>query len=485
MAGHGDAREFVLDTLVVAIAQVLLRLRGLVLLPLIVKLLGTASYGTFSQVIAVSGLAAALLAFNLHLALVRFMVGDRDRWGSIYVSLLGATAISVGVGGGLLALFADSMGAVLIGGVDGSTYLKLALALVFTANVRQINVNVYRATGRFATRSIVELVTVLGELLGMYVVIRLGYGLRAAFELAVVWELAAAVLTTAHVLVLTGWGRPDLGIVRDGLAFSLPLLPISLGVWALDRADRLVLNAYLGARAVGIYSASYMLATFVLIFQFPFQQTLFPKVSGLWDKDRRAAERYISLSSRVFLTVAIPFTAGATALAPPILAWLGNAEIAAESGRITFLLTAGVLLWGVATMIMQALYAARRTVALGALMLVGAAVNVVLNFALVPRWGVVAAAANTLVAYALVVAGLVVLVGRVAHVSYDLGYLAKCVAAAAAMAALLWLVAPRSPAALLAGTAAGAVVYALFLLALRAFSAEDWTNVRRLLSRRR
>src|SRR5262249_43717589 len=157
----------------------------------------------------------------------------------------------------VMALFARPLGDALIGGADAATYLLLALGLVFAANVRQINLNVYRATNRFVARSAVELATTFGELVGMYLAIRLGYGLKGAFLFALAWEMLAAAATTAHAVSITGWGKVDLAVIRVGLAYSAPLISVSLAVWVMDRADRFVLNTYLGPRAVGIYSASY------------------------------------------------------------------------------------------------------------------------------------------------------------------------------------------------------------------------------------
>jgi O-antigen/teichoic acid export membrane protein len=477
-------REFVLDTVIVAVTQILLKLRGFITLPLIVKLLGTASYGVFSQVIAFSGLAGALFAWNLQLPLVRFMVADRARWGSIYATLMLATVASVAVGAALVGLFARPLGAVLIGGTDGATYLLLGMGLVVVANVRQINMNVYRATGRFVARGAIELATTFGELLGIWLIIRQGRGLAAALLFAVIWEAVAALATTAHAATVTGWGRLDGDILRRALAYALPLIPASLATWILDRADRFVVNGYLGSHGVGVYSATYTLASFLLLFQAPFQLTLFPKVGALWDVDRARAERYISMANQAFLTLGIPFVVGTSVLAPAIFVRLGNAEIAAASQHITFVLEAGVLLWGVSSTYMHALYGAHRTGVIGVTTIVAAALNVVLNFVLVPPLGVMGAAIATLIAYAAVLGTMFAVVRRLARVDLYPAYLVRCAIAAAVMGVGIHWLRPATNLGLFASAGGGAAVYFVVLGVLGGFPKAYVAGIKEMFRRR-
>src|ERR1043166_8449717 len=108
------------------------------------------------------------------------------------------------------------------------------------------------------------------------------------------------------------------------LRYALPLLPAGLSVWMLDRGDRLVIGYYLGPKWIGIYSANYALASLLIMLQTPLQMTLFPKVSALWETQRASALRYISVSNKLFLTLAIPFAVALAILARSLLTRFGN-----------------------------------------------------------------------------------------------------------------------------------------------------------------
>ncbi len=98
-----------------------------------------------------------------------------------------------------------------------------------------------------------------------------------------------------------------------------------------------------------------------------------------------------------------------------------------------------------------------------------AAVNVVLNFVLIPDMGI-RGAAGSLVAYALL--GISTLLVSRRYLKFNLNplFLLKSTAAAAVMALCVWLIDPQSTTWMLASIVIGVVIYFGVLLALRGLS---------------
>jgi O-antigen/teichoic acid export membrane protein len=257
-------------------------------------------------------------------------------------------------------------------------------------------------------------------------------------------------------------------------------------VWVLDRSDRLVIGHFMGPESVGVYSANYALAGLLMLFQTPLQVTLLPKVSSLWNAERASAVRYISLSNKLFLTFAIPFVVAAPVVARPLLARLGNEEISAAGGVLTFLIAAGVLAWGVSVMLTQIFYGARRTLPVGVVTVAAALLNLLLNLLLVPAWGVNGAAFATLVSYAASCAALYALSLGVARLDLFAPHLLKCAAASLAM----WVVLRASvsvsvrPVAIAAAIVAASATYFASLWLLRAVAPSELGFLKGLVSRR-
>ena len=74
-----EVQKFVKDVGVVAIAQLLIRLSPLILLPVLTRTLPIEDYGVWVQATVTIALATALAPLNLPYTLVRFLAGEKDR----------------------------------------------------------------------------------------------------------------------------------------------------------------------------------------------------------------------------------------------------------------------------------------------------------------------------------------------------------------------------------------------------------------------
>jgi O-antigen/teichoic acid export membrane protein len=481
VAAQSEARVFVLDTAVVGITQFLLKFRGLIAIPLIVKLLGTSQYGIWVQTLALVDVSSSLVGLNLYHPLVRFLAEKPTRGKSIYSTLMTATVAASLLGGVVVYLFAGQISRLILGDSSYGWHIRAGSLLVLCYNVRLVNLNAYRAIGRLKERSLVELLSTAGLLLSIGLLLWNGFGLLSIFLFMGVWEGVLGLFLTARLGRIIGWGALEKGILLRALSYALPLLPAGLSILLLDRGDRLVIGYYLGSKAVGIYSANYALAGLLMLLQTPLQITLFPKVSALWETRRDSALRYISVSNKLFLTLAIPFAIGLPVIARGLLTRFGNEEIAAGSGVITFLVSAGVVLWGVSIMQAQIFYGARRTLAVGVVTMAAALMNLLLNFALVPVWGTSGAAFSTLVCYFLTCVVFYFSSRQTAKVEFYWLHLLKCIAASLLMATLLRLLTQAWPGAVIPAIIVGGLVYFALLWLLRAIAPAEMDLLRGLL----
>jgi O-antigen/teichoic acid export membrane protein len=487
---HRGARSFVIDTVVVAVTQLLLRLRGLVVLPLIVRFLGTASYGIWSQVVALATFLSALISLNFHLPLVREIAADRGRSGEVYTTLFLSTLAISGASLGVLWLAPRPIAALLLDSADAEGFVKMAFVLMLLGNVRILNTNLYRAVGLLGLRSAVELLSTAGEIVALVIVLQRGGSLDDVIWTMLIWNGAITAVQTVHCFVVAGAGRPRGAVLGAALRYALPLLPASFAIFSLDRIDRFIVGYYHGAEAVGVYSANYAVAGIVMLAQTPFQITLLPKIAELWDRDRDTAARYIEVSLTVFLAIAIPCVVGISMIAEPTLAVLGNAEMSEHATTTTLFIAGGVLLWGAALIQAQVFFGSRRTALWGAMTVLATVINLVLNFVLVPAFASRGAAAATLIAYAAIFLGATAIARPILRIHFDGGHVLACIVAAAGMAGFLAVVTPSTVAELGLTIAAGAVIYGVLLSAAyrlvpasRGRHGGIWALARRLVGR--
>ncbi len=478
--GRG-VRSFIVDNLFVGLAQLLTKVRGLVLIPLLVKGLGVESYGVYAQVISFVGLVGGLLALNVHLPFIQFAAEDRKRAGSLLTTLILSLIVSVGLGSTLLYVLAGDRTRDLLVATPDPRFFVVALCMALAAANRLFLLNAYRATDRIKLRSTLDFLGTLVEIGGAVVLVVAGFGLYEVLLFSAAWGLVFDLGCFVHVASILGVGPLDRSLWIRALRYSLPLVPASLALWALDRADRFLLNAFLGEREVGLYSARYAWASLAGVVLAPLQITLVPKVAQLWASERPRAFAYLTTSIQVFLAASIGVAAFLTVSAPEALRLLASPEVAEGSTLVTLLISTGAVVWGATIIQSLVFYATHGTGKVGLINVVAALVNVACNLALIPVVGGLGSAIATTLGYATAFALTLLLTRRVFPASYG-WFLVRCVAGACfAGAPSVLLVRWGYP---FAGGALVGLLYLVALLGLRVFTTSHARRVVERLRRR-
>ncbi|MFO0551471.1 MAG: polysaccharide biosynthesis C-terminal domain-containing protein [Polyangiaceae bacterium] len=478
----GGVRAFVGDAVFVVAAQVLGKLRGLVTLPLIVKGLGAEAYGVWSLILSFSVVASNVVGLNLHHALVRF-VADRKSapvYGTLLAQTFALLAVFIGV---FWLVTTPSMSLVLIGTTDVRLF-RVSLVIVASLALRNLNLNLYRATNHIKMRSIVDFTVAFAELGIILALLGLGFGLFTVLVAMAIVGLSVVALTSLHGRRIVGPLEFDRQVLRDATRYCVPLLPAGLAVWVLDRADRYVISQFLDAKAVGNYSAQYALASLILFAQAPFQMALLPRLLQAWNKDRALATRYLEGGYRLYGLIATFFVAVVPFLGPPVLRVLANAQVAEGSPINMAFVSAGLALWGLAIVDQCVLHATYKTRAIGFSTALAAGVNVGACVLLVPRMGITGAALATTLAYGVSWVACWLPARRAHTFSRSAGSLGRGVIAAVPAALLVHLVGAGSLGRVAAAAIGAFAVYCALLFALGVVTAEDRARLAHLLRRR-
>lgn len=222
----------------------------------------------------------------------------------------------------------------------------------------------------------------------------------SAFNLAFAATMAARRLGTS-VLVPSF----DLSGARPLVRAALPFLLAGLFVKVYSYVDVQFLNHYLGSAAVGVYAIAYK---YTYAFQFlplAFVAALYPGMSARVGKDPEGLARLFERAVWYMLVLAVPLAFGLWAVAPGAVALVGPAYAAAAPvlALFAFVLIPAFLDFPVGSLLNAAGRQATKTAIFGIVMVV----NALLNWLLIPRFGMVgAAAASVASTWVLVLCGL-------------------------------------------------------------------------------
>lgn len=480
-------RSFVDDVLYSFLPFVASKLRAIVLIPIITKSFGSVGYGLWIQYSVTLVLISMVASLGLHNSMNRWLPAASDEQvREDYYSVLAVSIVATTVVSTVLVALRDPIARVVFDTPDGAIFpVLLAVALLFNIYFRQ-TVQFLRSQRRIRSMNLWRGSRIVGEI-GC---ILIGTTFFSTFA-SVVWlivglyALFTAVLA-AKTISEVGFVVPRFTNLSRYLSFGLPLLFSSVAYWVVNTSDRYLISYFLGIGAVGSYSVVYSIAALVGVASNPIVNVLFPDLSALVEEgSSREFRLRLERVLRYYLVFTLPAAVGASLLATPLIGLISTSDIARAAWLMPYLAGA-LLLYGLFNILIQVLKSYDRAVRAGVLWGGIAVLNVVLNVALLPVYGISGAAIATLLSF---LAGSVVVTAmlyeEVVRLRLDLG---RIVAATALMAAVVWTLERSTDGGgivVLTGlVAAGAVTYFGVSYYLGTVSREEFRTVRSVLADR-
>lgn len=452
------------------------------IIPLITRTLGAHDYGIWAQSLVTVSLFTGVAGLGLPYALTRFIPAKtnkaeiRDDFYSVvcltFAVMLVLSAIIVAAASPIAAVFFD--------GASDVVRITALIMLVFSCTA--LYMALLRAFRSMTTYGLFMLLDSYGQVgLVAYLLLR-GHGLLSVFYATAVMKS----LILLCLLVYFGWrigiARPRFIRIREYLRFGTPTVVTNASWWVVQSSDRYVIAAFVSATEVGIYSAGYSLGNVFYGVIGMLALVMQPTFSKLYDEGKRAELGvHMSYSLKYLLLLGIPFVVGATILAEPILNVLSTAEIASRGYYVVPLVALSIVLYAVNVMVEFPLALAKKTHVGAIAWGIAAAMNLGLNVLLVPRFGIAAAAATTLAAYALALSITAYYSVREFTIPVDWRSVAKSLAAAGVMAVAVWLIHPSATVWTILAVLVGVAVYALVLLLLKGIRRDEIAFIKDLL----
>lgn len=379
--------------------------------PVLARLFSVSDYGLIALTLKIILLATVISKFGLQNSIQRFYAeevksGDAASRRRFYSTLLTTVFL---IGGAVTALFVA--GVALAPATWLSHTLRLALlvaaVLVVTRCVQPMLLSFLRAEERTKSYNGVEIGL---KALTLLVVFGLLFTVSRTTTAFFVGTAAAEIATVLLFLVifqhagLLNFNCVDRELLKRALLFGAPLIGYELASVILDSGDRLLVQLFLGAQAVGHYSAAYNIATYTeeALMQ-PINLALFPLYMKLWtERGAQETQQFLSRSLHNFLLLAIGVVAVVIMTSKDIVVVLASRKFAEASHLLPILVT-GLLIYAIHIFLNAGLLIYNKTQLMTKLVIASCIVNVILNVVLLPRIGLLGAAWSTLISYGFLV----------------------------------------------------------------------------------
>jgi O-antigen/teichoic acid export membrane protein/glycosyltransferase involved in cell wall biosynthesis len=411
------------------------RVIAVLLLPLYTHYLTPADYGKIETLLALTTIMGLILRAGITSAFFRFYFDVDDDAGRLRVL---RTSFWFTMGGGtlglvVLLLLAEPISSLLFGTSGSADLVRAAgVALWATVNYEQMT-----ALFRVEERSVAF---VCASLANVFLTIGLTLLLVVELEKGPLGVIVGNFSGTLIVyLALLGYRREQLGLqfdrglLREMNRFGIPLVPTALFLWVTNFSDRFFLVKLADVAEAGIYSVGVRVASAMVLLLTAFRMA-WPAFAYSIKDDREARRTYAYVLT--YLTVITAWVALAlTLLSPWLVDVLTSRPRFSESSRVVGPLAFSAVAYAAYIVVAIGVGRVRRTQFNWLVTGVAAAVNVALNLALIPLYGMMGAAIATVAAYTTMAVGMAWWSQRLYPVPYQWRRVVTAAAAAVGLAA--------------------------------------------------
>jgi O-antigen/teichoic acid export membrane protein len=412
-------KRLVKQSAIYGLGGIVARLLAVLLLPLYTSYLGTAGFGKIETIVALTTVLVVVLRLGISSAFFRFYFDapNPERRTlvvrtSFWFTMTMATA-------GLVAgcILATPIAHLLRLGDDPWLVRAGFVGLWAQRNYEQLT-SLFRVEERpvaFLSASIANIFITVGATVLLVVGLHKGpTGAVAGNFLGTLTVYFALLAYRRYQLGL----QFDRGLLRAMNRFGMPLVPSALALWAINFIDRFFIAVFKGQAEVGVYSLA-VRASSVIVFLMVAFRLAWPAFAYSIEDDSVAKRTYAFV-----LTYLLLFCSWVSLVLGLLSPWIVQVlaptkpEFHRASEAVGILAFAGTAYAGY-TVLAVGVGRARRTqfnwVVTGA----AALVNVALNLALIPPYGMMGAAISTAAAYVAIFIGMTLNAQRVWPVPYQ------------------------------------------------------------------
>ncbi len=406
------------------IGNLFVRSVSFLLLPLYSNLISTEEFGNYALVMSLYAVIAVFYQSGLQSALSKYYLEEQSegRRKEIFSTILNSTGIIGVILTIIIFLLSGWISFEAVGSSGYSGLIQIIFAALFFESITFITLHLLR-TKELARK--VVLYSSFSALVNLLFNIYLVYYLRLGIY-GIIW---AQLITSVMVfLIIFPFLKENyLPVLRTNwlktyLSFSYPLIIAGLLSASVDVIDRFIIDHFLGKSEVGIYSFSYRIALVMNIFVMSLRSAWTPYSIRLYNEGNFSAEfgrsftKIIAVSLLIFLIVSIFIDDLFNFSFPGFRLF----DLRYESGiQIIPVILVSYIFSAVITYYSVYPYVSGKSFHFLVSDFIALVINITLNFILIPAYGIMGAAAATLVSYLGAAGYLVIISERKIKITYE------------------------------------------------------------------
>jgi O-antigen/teichoic acid export membrane protein len=260
-------------------------------------------------------------------------------------------------------------------------------------------------------------------------------------------------------------------VVKKALYFGLPLVPVVIAGWFISISDRFLINYFMSASAVGLYTLPYSLLGTIKTVSASASVVIMPYFAEARNTGKDSV-KLISASLKFGFLIAIPCLVGGFILREPVILLISG-EKYLSSVPVLIPLLLFPLFYFVSSVFCSGLLVAGETKHIAGAYGLAAISNIGLNWVLIPRFELIGAAVATTVSYFIMVTYMHIIFRRHCKIDYAFVKIPKILLSGLVMGLVIYFIPVSSHIWTFISIAIGGAVYGIMLLVLKVLSKKE------------
>lgn len=387
------------NTGIMLTSQVISYILGFLYMMYMARYLGVATFGILSVAIAFMRIFGTLSDFGLSTFMVREVARDKSLGAKYLANISLMKVILVSVTFGLIALTVNIMGyparTITVVYVVALSVIFMGFTQMFYGFFRAFEKMKYQGIGQMLNAALIFGGVVLAIKYRFGVVV---FALLYPFAGVIVLGYNLAIMRVRFPTPSSSSGTKalefDWSFWKRTLKQSWPLAAAGIFGTIYFMIDRIMLSKMKGDEVAGQYSAAYNLISALSFIPSAFAISLLPVMSNYFKTSQSSLNKLYQYSVRYMYLLALPITIGAVLLSKRIILMIYDARYLPSARVLSILIWAELFIFVEVIMSYMLLSINKQKIILFTAG-VGATLNVVLNFLLIPRMSYTGAALAT------------------------------------------------------------------------------------------
>ncbi len=374
---------------------------GVILIPLYTRFLSPSEYGVYSLIGVVFTLLIFVYDFGMINALFRWVYQFDENQAAFRKRVVSTTLIFLIILASILTFIlwkcASLISSLIFANTNYAPLIKLMLISIFLQSLTWVPLSLLRIEGKALIYTIILICGMVVMVITNFILLLAGSGVKGIYESYIVASLF--IMTPLFYITRHYYGiNFSVKDLNGMLKFGLPLFPVLFFSWIIDFSGRYFIGRYSTLQEVGLYSVGYKIGQILYLAEKTFMIAWTPIMLSLSQRYMEKAPQifgkiftyFIFLSLLIFLFVSVYSVEIVKLFTSP--SYYGASSIVP-------LISLSYLLYGVYIYMLSGLIITKN-ISVQPLILLGSAIaNVILNIALIPKFGMMGSAYATISSY--------------------------------------------------------------------------------------